>query len=229
VDDQGDFVVSYTRNTNNNNPDVFAKRYNGANQLLNVEDVAITSRAETFSSVAMSPDGRFDVAWEQAFSSTDHDIYLSRYNSAGGLVGVSPISQSIANDAQPSVSMDHGDNAVVAWQRSGTDILARRVSAAGTMGNEILISHSTAIQSVPSVAARLGGGGFVVAYQSLTGGAFHSEVAEVASNNTIRTFDAGVRFVPAVSINGFDDYIVTYTSSDAGDANIRGRRGHLLF
>src|SRR5262249_30579386 len=67
VDDLGDFVVSYTRNTNNNNPDIFAKRYNAANQLLNVEDVATSAKAETFSSVAMTPDGRFDVAYEQAF------------------------------------------------------------------------------------------------------------------------------------------------------------------
>jgi hypothetical protein len=36
-----------------------------------------------------------------------------------------------------------------------------------------------------------------------------------------------VRFVPAVSIDGFDDSILTDTSSDAGDPNIRGRRGHL--
>ena len=28
MDAKGDFVVSYTRNTNNNNPDIFAKLYN---------------------------------------------------------------------------------------------------------------------------------------------------------------------------------------------------------
>jgi hypothetical protein len=30
-----------------------------------------------------------------------------------------------------------------------------------------------------------------------------------------------------VSINGFDDYIVSYTSPDGSETNIRGRRGHL--
>ena len=64
MDAQGNFVVSYTRNTNNNNPDVFAKQYNSSGQLLHVVDVATTSRAETHSSVAMTPDGRFDVAYD---------------------------------------------------------------------------------------------------------------------------------------------------------------------
>ena len=79
----GDFVVSYTRNTNNNNPDIFAKQYNSSGQLLNVINVATSSVAETHSSVAMTPDGRFDVAWEQAYSPTDHDIYLNRYSACG--------------------------------------------------------------------------------------------------------------------------------------------------
>ena len=59
-------VVSYTRDTNNNNPDIFAKMYNVNEQLTNVGSVATTSAAETNSSVAMTPDGHFDVAWEKA-------------------------------------------------------------------------------------------------------------------------------------------------------------------
>src|SRR5207245_385095 len=36
MDRAGDFVVSYTRNTNFNNPDIFAKQYNSDGQLLRV-------------------------------------------------------------------------------------------------------------------------------------------------------------------------------------------------
>ncbi len=35
----------------------------------------------------MTPDGRFDVAWEEAFTSTDHDIKLGRFDSSGSLLG----------------------------------------------------------------------------------------------------------------------------------------------
>ena len=230
VDDRGDFVVSYTRNTNNNNPDVFAKRYDGANLLLNVEDVAISAKAEGHSSVAMSPDGRFVVAWEQTFSATDHDVLLSRYTSAGSLIGVAPVALSGAVEDLPSVSVDNGGNAVVAYRRNGRDILARKVSAAGTLGNEIAITLSQNFVSVPSVAAKRGGGGFVVAYQIQTDVTqpHHTRIAEVSASGVVSTVDAGVRFVPAVSINGFDDYIVSYTSPDGSETNIRGRRGHLF-
>ena len=140
MDAQGNFVVSYTRNTNNNNPDVFAKRYNSSDQLLSVVDVATTSRAETHSSVAMTPDGRFDVAWEETFRVTDHDIKLNRYNAFGGLLAHT-ISSSTSNDVTPSVSMDNFGNGVVAWERSG-DIKARRISFFGSLGSEINIASS---------------------------------------------------------------------------------------
>jgi hypothetical protein len=228
IDDRGDFVVSYTRNTNNNNPDIFAKLYNSSDQLLNVVSVATTARAETHSSVAMTPDGRFDVAWEEAFSTPDHDIKLNRYSASGGLLGSDAIALSTAFEDSPSVSVDNFDNAVVAYDRSGTSILARRVGSNGSLGAEINIASSSTGVSVPSVALKRGGGGFVVAYQTYENG-LRTKVGEVTAFNAVLTYDAGLRTTPAVSINGFDDYILTYTSSDAGDANIRGRRGHLFF
>jgi hypothetical protein len=53
-------------------------------------------------------------------------------------------------------------------------------------------------------------------------------VAEVSASNAITTLDAGQpRFGPAVSIDGFDNYIVTYSARDGLDLNIHERRGHL--
>jgi hypothetical protein len=84
-----------------------------------VVNVATTSRAETHSSVAMTADGRFDAAWEDAFGSTDHDIKLNRYSATGAALGVHGISLSLSNDVTPSVSIDNSGNAVVAWERAG--------------------------------------------------------------------------------------------------------------
>lgn len=223
----GNFVVSYTRNTNNNNPDIFAKRFNSSGQLLNVVDVAITSRAETHSSVAMTPSGRFDVAWEEAFSSTDHDIHLNHYTATGVLTGTSPISLSTANDVSPSLSLDNFGNGVVAWERAG-DIKARRFNSIGFMNPEINIASTSATERAASVAIRRGGGGFVVAYETASLFGNRTKVAEVSAFNTVTTFDAGVRSTPAVSINAFGDYLLSYTALDGSDFNIRGRRGRLL-
>ena len=169
MDRYGNFVVSYTRNTNNNNPDIFAKQYNSNGQLLNVINVAITSVAETSSSVAMTPDGRFDVAWEQVFGPTDHDIWEKSYDASGIQTALNPVAYSTALDETPSIAMDNAGDAVVAWEKAG-DIKARRIGSTGLMGSEINI-FSSAVNSMqaPVVALKPGGGGFVLAIRHTPG------------------------------------------------------------
>ncbi len=82
MDAQGDFIVSYTRDTNNNNPDIFAKRYDVNNNLIQVVNVALSSFAENNSSVAMSPDGRFDIAYELTANATEHNVLLAQYSAS---------------------------------------------------------------------------------------------------------------------------------------------------
>ncbi|MFO0960514.1 MAG: hypothetical protein U0800_24280 [Isosphaeraceae bacterium] len=236
TDPAGNFAVSYTRNTNNNNPDIFAKQYSSNGTLLNVVNVATSSKAETHSSIAMAPDGRFDVAFQRQFSSSDDDILVNRYGPTGVLFGTNAVATSGDREQAPSISMDNFGNAVVAYQKfdpgflgfgGDWDIKARRIS--GTtgqlVGGEINIRNTGDDEVLPSVALRRGGGGFVVAYNR--SGAV--EVAEVSSSSTVAAIrNAGSsRVSPAVSINGADFYLLTYTSTDSGDRNIRRRVGLL--
>jgi hypothetical protein len=229
IDRAGNFVVSYTRNTNNNNPDIFAKQYNSSGQLLKVIDVGITPVAETNSSVAVTPDGRFDVAWERAFSATDHDIFLTRYDASGTALGVNAIALSTSEDLAPSVAIDNSGNAVVAWEKAG-DIKARRISSSGAAGPEINIASTSNVERDASVALKPDGGGFVVAYDAFNPvifGAPINSVAEVSASDTVTTFDAG-RGAGAVSIDVSGGYLLTYTAVDGGgDDNIHRKRGRL--
>ena len=228
MDSQGRFTVAYVRDTNNNNPDVFAKRYDANGGLLSVINVGTTSKAETRPSIAMTPDGRFDVAYQLQFSGTDDDILMSRYTASGGLLGSQGVATSTGREQAPSVSMDIFGNAVVAYQRlvgNDFDIKARRVSGLGTVGSEINIRNTTNQELNPSVALRRTGGAFVVAYN--TPGTV--EVAEVTASNTVSAVrNVGTaRFGPAVSIDASGRYLATYTSNDGGDLNIRRRSGFL--
>lgn len=231
MDAVGDFVVAYTRDTNNTDPDVFAKRFGSSNQLLGVTNVAVTAHADDKASVAMTPDGRFDVAWEHAFSATDHDIVVQRYSKSGTLLGSSQVGASTAFESHPSVAIDISGNAVVTWQKTiggNTSVQARRMLASGIVGNLISISTASFGDKDPSVAIKRVGGGFVVAYQVNTKSGIDTRVAEVSAIDAVlTTFDAGIRSSPAVSINGLNNYLVTYTSSDSGDLNIRLRIGKL--
>ena len=162
MDSLGLFTVAYVRDTNNNNPDVFAKVYNAFGDLLNVVSVATTGRAETEPSIAMTPDGRFDVAWEDASSSNNHDIKMNSYSWNGGLLATYAISSSASTDFLPSVAVDDNFDAVVAWSRAGnggSDVEARSGSNQfGVMGPEIDIASSPALETAGSVAIKHSGG-----------------------------------------------------------------------
>jgi hypothetical protein len=201
--------------------------------LLNVINVATTARAETSPTIAMAPDGRFDVAWEEAFSATDHDIRMNRYDSFAQLADSFGIATTSFSESSPSISMDRFGNSVVAWSRAGGngghDIKARRINSVGFATPEFNIANSFTDELGPSVALNRNGGGFVVAYQSFSSQPTHVRLAEVSASNTVvATFDLGQRFDPAVSMDGANNYMLTYTSNDSGDLNIRGRRGHLF-
>jgi hypothetical protein len=251
MDAKGDFVVAYTRNTTNNNPDIFAKQYNVNEQLVTVVSVATSSAVETNPSVAMTPDGRFDVAYEIRGVNPAHDIVLNQYNALGRLTADPIIAGDGPDETNPSVSVDNFGNAVVAWTQNtpNSDILARRVSASGALGPELTIfaspTNSGDYVQGPSVALkRDGSGAFVVAYEAtdpvieIARGAVaiplgsSVQVSEVSSSNQVTTVTAG-DFDPAVSINNSGQYLLTYTilggpNSQSDQPNITGRLGHLV-
>src|SRR5262249_18712625 len=106
IDDSGRFTVSYTRDTNNNNPDVFAKRYDSHGNQLNVLNVAVGPKVEDKSSIAVTPDGQISVAYQLKFSATDDDVLLNRFSSDGTSLGTLTIAGSSAREQAPSISVD---------------------------------------------------------------------------------------------------------------------------
>ncbi len=243
MDAKGDFVVSYTRDTNNTNPNIFAKLYNTNDQLQNVVTVAGGLVDANLSSVAMSPDGRFDVAYQLQLSNTQVVVLASRYTASGGVLpGLFEASGTL--NVSPKIAMDNQGNAVIAYQTwNGTsvsgdlgdprqdfllgnwDVAADRFSNTGVVGNEINLGSTSTNEISPSVALEGNAGAFVVAYDSGIG----VNVSEVNSSNVvIDTFSAGQsRFFPAVSINAQNEFLVTYDGEAGNDGFIAGRRGLL--
>jgi hypothetical protein len=232
ISDYGTFTVAYVRDTNNNNPDVFAKMYDAFGNLLNVVNVAVTSKAETSPSIAMTPDGRFDVAYEEINSPADHDIRMNSYTAYGGLNTMFALAVSSSYEFAPSVAVDYNGNSVTAWTVVGNggsnDIKARRVSASGIAGPVLNIANTTDNEVEPAAAIKRSGGGFVVSYDSTFGSRHQVLVAEVSASNVVTTLDAGQpRFTSAVSFDASGNYVVVYTAVDGQDQNIHLRRGHI--
>jgi hypothetical protein len=230
MDDRGEFIVAYTRDTNNNHPDVFAKRYDANNNLLTTTSLAISGLTEDDPSVAMSPDGRFDVAFEAAFTVNNHDIIVNQYAASGASVSSHVVADTPSTETVPSVSIDNAGNAVIAWQvttNGNADISARRLSAAGFFGTTKAITSDSLSERNPQVALARTGGAYVVVYNGTVPAGAHALVAEVSASDKATILDAGNRADPSVSINGSGQYVVSYTSNDNGDLNIRRRIGHL--
>jgi hypothetical protein len=233
MDANGNFVVSYTYDYSSTDQDVYANRYSSTGQFLQEIPVAVSSHNESRSSVAMSGDGRFAIAYQYQYSSTDDDIYLVRYSATGSPLGSQAVASTGAYEQAPSVAMDEAGNAVVAyqvWVGNNPHIMARRVSSAGLVGGAINVSGNAGDQRNPSVALSRAGnfGAFVVAYDSLG----QVDIAEVSAWDTVtRWTNIGGEYheAPAISINGVGDYFVTYTQwvTDVGPRHIFGRFGHL--
>jgi hypothetical protein len=209
--DEGILAERFTVTGPTNAPTITPKGIFGVNTDANLKD---------FSSVAMAPDGKFDIAYQRqaGAGSSNWDILASQYGSTGSLVrGNIHINLDGDPEANPSIAMDDAGNAVVAYQRLvGGDygIYANRLSAGGVVGGMITVHDDSGINETdPSVALAPTGGQFVVAYDN-SNGTFG--VTEMDSNNApLATLGPVVGFSPAISIDGFDRYLVTYTRAVA--------------
>jgi hypothetical protein len=235
----GEFTVAYVT-TVGATKDIHARQYGSGGAFQ--REIAVTdftSGNETNPSVAMSPDGRFAVAYQ--FKSTSpsstqkEDILLARYDAFGGLMSHTAIAFTTTSERNADVAMDGSGNAVVVYEKlvgNDFDIKAVRVSNTGVAGSEFTISGTLAEEFVPKVAMSRTGGSFVVAYDITTpsGGPQDIGVDEINANNTNRAhFTAtGLNREPALSIDASGNYLLTYTAGPGGgDTDIHERLGFL--
>jgi hypothetical protein len=231
----GSFVIAYQLENSAQNNDIRVHRYLVSGlSILDKGDfgVATSAKSEWSPSVAMSPDGRFDIAYNYSFSVTDTDIYLCRYSSAGSLIGgAQVIAGSSLNETAPDVAMDNNGNAVVAYLKDNSitgqhDVVARRVSSVGAAGGEITVASAPTSQYEPTVALSPSGGQFVVSYHNIS----QVKLVEVSSKDQIAVVQGPVAgYDPSVSIDGFGRYTVTYTKIVNGKSQVFRRRDLLSF
>lgn len=237
----GRFIVSYTRRFNRGvgDEDVMAKRFSSTGNLAQTITVAASTQNEGQSAVAVAADGRFAIAYTRNFKvgfTDDYDVYLRRYSANGSLVNTHSIANSNHNELDPDVGMDDSGNCVVVWTFSNvdTDVKLRTVSSTGTVGSIRSVSATSTGERYPQVAMDRSDGDFVVAYYYGDGGDSGSLYAAEFSNTGVLQRDQYVGSARnytgcAISIDGRDNYFITFTSpyNSATATDIKGRFGHL--
>lgn len=251
MDSIGNIVVTFERFTilasGQVDGDVIAQRYD--NQLVPSGTIPVATSdtvRETDPAVAMTPDGRFAIAYQRGNSNLNSkgDIRLARFSSTGGSLGshVQITNTSTVSEVDPDVAMDNAGNAVVVYQEVGqaggfTDfnIKARRVNSFGVKGRNVInvATSTTLLEEDPFVAMHPTSRSFVVAYEArpIGGGQGSTRVAEFSGADSLvarhTNFFLGDKQA-AVSIAGDGDFLVTYTGDNVNDTtDIFGRRGRL--
>jgi len=229
----GSFVVTWAHIFSQTDTDIWAERFvivGGVPQAQGIFGVNTDTNHEATPSVAMSPDGRFDIAYERQYSANDYDIFASQYASTGVLLRSNLYINFDSNiEFRPMVAMDGDGNAVVVYDRLTNNdfgVYANRLSSSGFVGGMIRIQDAVGIDEFDPTVALAPSGQFVVAYDTTTG----AQVTEIGWDDTVQaTFALGDTLSPSVSIDTLGRYTVTYDrfNPSTNHEDVFSRRGLL--
>ena len=242
MDSNGDFVVTWTSSTQD--PDgsagIYAQRYNasgvaqGAEFRVNVT----TTLAQDQSAVAMDASGNFTVAWKDASSAANADIFARRYDAAGtALSSEFRVNTDTTNNQDKATIAMNGSGAfVIAWKSknpldgSGTGVFAQRYDSAGVaQGGEILVNTTfSGNQDKPS-AAMTADGRFVIAWVSgndqdgdmngVFAQRFDASGVKQGGEFQVNTDTVDNQDVPAIAIDGSGSFTIVWSSNLQDGAN----------
>jgi hypothetical protein len=185
----------------------------------------------THPSIAMSPNGAFDIAYDHVWTSSpgSTSIQDTRYYFNGAFDTTFQVTGPGEVAQHPAVARDNLGNAVVVYQVQegtwGTGIWASRISSADTLySSQIYLEDQTGHEHNPSVAMEpsggVGGGRFVVAFDTLdANGNSAVEAMEFSSqssgNGRIAVFGSPTSpiegFYSNVSMDASGNFQLTYS------------------
>lgn len=157
--------------------DIYASRFSSAGAVVDASGIAVSAAADAQIYPSVASDGEnFLVAWQDARSGANSDIYASRVSGAGAVLDASGIAVWAGAGIQefPSVAWN-GANYFAAWvstQAGGSaDVLGGRVSPGGVLLDPagIPIATSAALEDAPGATAGPSGR-IVVAYRRFAQG-----------------------------------------------------------
>ncbi|MEQ8861689.1 MAG: hypothetical protein RIC56_23860 [Pseudomonadales bacterium] len=177
VDGDGNFIVVFQNHLPTTNANVSARRFSRDGQPIGDEfQVNTTSFSDvTLPAVAMAPDGRFVVVWQDfGDDGSGFGIFARRYAANGSAQGANFLVNTTTDDAQrrADVAMDDDGNFVIVWEddTAGNEkrgIRGRRYNAVGgAQGGEFDVSTNADIDHTYPKVAMDGDGNFVVGWSS---------------------------------------------------------------
>jgi hypothetical protein len=218
----GNFVVSYTYQFNSHDLDVKAVMYRANGTVARKMDVAVSTRVESQSHVAMAPDGRFAIAFLRS-----DDIVVQSYSKTGTRQGIETVAAGKGDRSEPALAMDSKGNAEIVWQENvhnNWNVYARSMSSNGHLGNIVKVQATAAQETAPSVAIDWATDRVAVGYQSRTGGKTSIKVTELSAKGApgkTWTMDTGLAD-PSLSAAGWSHRFLVVSQTPDGKGGSHG-------
>jgi hypothetical protein len=250
MDSTGNFIVTWASG-NGSNDDIYARRYSASGSALTgqflVSSASPSTTRENRPTIAMSPAGRFVIAWasnQDLSGSTAENIFARAYDSAGSEIRSTFVVNTTLEGRQSnaSVAMDGNGDFVIAWDsvttgvgssQDGSDfgVYARRFLSTGD-GSEFLVNATatTGQQRSPSVAIDHTGNFVVVwhdnpslnaAAADVYGQRYASNGGTLGSRFLINSETiSGTQRNAAVAMDADGDFVVTWESNGSGNYEV---------
>jgi len=245
-DAAADFVVVWDSvGQDGDNYGVFGQTFTGSGTPTGPEFRAntYTTGLQFHPSVASDASGNFVVVWQNVFQfGGPNDVFGQRYSGAGVPMGSEFRVNSYTTDTQgrPSVAADSAGNFVVVWEgrsdgsNSDYGIFGQRFAASGApLGPEFRVNSYTGnAQRYPSVAVNASGAIIVVwqsvfqdgSYEGVFAQRFAASGAPLAGEFRVNTSVLLNQEDPSVAVDGFGNFVVTWTSDAPGNPGVFAQR-----
>ena len=242
-DKNGNMVVSWADNRNNNGREIFAQRFSadgtalGNNFKVNTD---LYGSNHIRPSIAIDGNSNFIIVWEDNRNGYD-DIYAQRYLADGTTIDDNfKINDDTPNASQcnPSISSDLEGNFVVSWEDNRhdyNDVYARRYSNDGTpiAGDfKVNSSFSNSIQFNAAISSDANGN-FIICWEhnilGLNGdifAQFYLNDGTTVGDNFKVNDDTGSenQDTPSIAKDGNDNFIITWVDDRSGKNAIYAQR-----
>jgi streptogramin lyase len=241
----GDFVIVWTAFDDEEEDNVFGRRFDAAGTPLGA-DFQVSTATESFevsSDVALDASGAFVVVWEHETFDGFRYAYARLYDGAGTVLG-SPFLLTGEQGECPSVGRDAGGAFVATWinlaDNANNEVLVRRFDAgANPLAPAFQVNtFATDTEGCPRIAMG-GSGGFVVTWASerrdepginkdgVFAQRYDSGGRRLGAEFQVNTYTTDNQYGPSVAIDDRDGFVVTWHSlhQDGSGFGIFGKRG----
>lgn len=171
--------------------------------------------------------GGFVATWQRENLSTGYDLYQQRFDASGNKLGSETRINTTTSSDQESQQVIglSGGGYVVIWESlnqdgSGLGLYSQRFSAGGVkLGGETLVTTTTADDQHDVAVAALKNGGYVVTWESSSGGIddvfmqrYDANGNKLGGETPVNSTTTDDQDDPSIAVLGNGDYVITWTS-----------------